>query len=400
MQPIDAQTRLFIEQNRDADVARLALKAARRTDIDLALALTQIEGRQRLAAKVPSWAAVPDLRYPPRLSLEQCSGEAAARYKARLVARLVGRRTAMADLTGGLGVDFAFLAPLFGRAIYVERRPELCALARHNLPLLGVAGAEVVEADAAGALDSLPPLDLVFADPARRDTAGRKTVHLADCEPDVALLAPRLLAKADVVLLKLSPMLDLSEAVGALPHVAEVHVVADRGECKDLLVVMRRGAAGDPLIVCADGGFAFRLPEEAAARPRYARRPLTYLYEPEASVLKAGAFRLTAVRYGLEKLHPNSHLYTADRLVPDFPGRTFRVTAVGGMGKRAVRALLGGTAKANLAVRNFPATVAELRRRLKLADGGDTYLFATTLTDGAHVLIRCDKAAPSVQPCR
>ena len=168
MEELNEATRRFIEAHRRDDIARLALQLTGCTDIDARLALTQIEGWQRLQAKVPSWATQPDLRYPPRLSLEQCSGEAAARYKVRLVQRLVSHRDGMADLTGGLGVDFAFLAPLFRRAVYVERQAVLCRLARHNLPLVGAPHAEVKEADAVAALDSLPPLDLLFIDPARR----------------------------------------------------------------------------------------------------------------------------------------------------------------------------------------------------------------------------------------
>lgn len=392
MEPLDEKTRLFIEQNQHADVAALALKLAGRTDIDSTLALQQIEGRQRLAAKVPSWAAVDRLRFPQRLSLEQCSGEHAARYKARLAAGLDIPHGAMADLTGGFGVDFAHLAPLFDRAFYVERSAELCDTVRHNLPLLGVKNAEVIAGDAADILPTLPALDLIFVDPARRDSAGRKTVALADCTPDIGHLAPALLSKAPAVMVKLSPMIDLHEAAAGLPGVAEIHVVADRGECKEVLILLRQNAGGEPRIICADGNFAFTASEEAAAATSYATAVGRYLYEPDASVLKAGAFRLTAQRYGVQKLHPNSHLYTAAHLVPDFPGRSFAVTASGGTGRRDLRVLLSGLTKANITVRNFPATVAELRKRWKLRDGGDTYLFATTLATGCHCLIACRKA--------
>lgn len=392
MEPSDEKTRLFIEQNLHADIATLALKLAGRTDIDTTLALRQIEGRQRLAAKVPSWAALQELRFPQRLSLEQCSGEHAARYKARLAADLSIPHGAMADLTGGFGVDFAHLAPLFGRAFYVERSAELCDIVRHNLPILGVRNAEVIEGDATDVLHTLPALDLIFVDPARRDGAGRKTVALADCTPDVGHLAPALLRKAPAVLVKLSPMIDLHEAAAGLHGVAEIHVVADHGECKEVLILLRQGASGEPRIVCADGRFVFTASEEAAATTSYATAVGRYLYEPGSSVLKAGAFRLTAQRYGVQKLHPNSHLYTADHLVPDFPGRSFAVTASGGTGRRDLRNLLSGLTKANITVRNFPATVAELRKRWKLRDGGDTYLFATTLASGGHSLIACHKA--------
>ena len=332
-----------------------------------------------------------DLRFPQRLPLEQCSGEEAALYKTRLVRRLGGTFGKMADLTGGFGVDFAHLAPLFSRAFYVEQSGELCDAVRHNLPLLGVKNAEIIEGNSTALLPSLPPLDFIFIDPARRDGAGRKTVALSDCTPDVSRLAPALLAKAPTVLIKLSPMLDLREVATGLPHVTEIHVVAHHGECKEVLALLQRGELVEPRIFCADGRFVFTSKDEAASAPSYTDTIGPYLYEPEASVLKAGAFRLTALRYGMKKLHPNSHLYTADQFVTDFPGRTFKVVSSCGTGRRDMQTAMRGITQANLTVRNFPATVAELRRRWKLRDGGDFYLFATTLASGEHRLIICRK---------
>lgn len=388
-------TERFILEHRTVRPDRLALMLAGRSDIDTAFVLRQVEGWQRLRTKVPSWAAADGLLYPPRLSLEQCSGEAAARYKAALAARLVPEGGMLADLTGGLGVDFVFMAPHFARAVYVERQAELCRLARHNFPLLGLPAAEIVEADATEYLDRLPPVALLCLDPARRDGAGRKTVFIEDCEPDVVALLPRLLAKSRTVLVKLSPMLDADRAVQMLGCVAEVHAVATGGECRELLLVLRRDAATPCIYAVEDGRtLCFTRREEAEACPQYAAAPAAYLYEPGAAVLKAGAFRLTAVRFGLQKLHLNSHLYTADRLVPDFPGRVFRVVRHTGFGKRELRGFCAGVEAANLTVRNFPATVADLRRRLKLREGGEATWFATTLADGSHVLIDCRRLHP------
>lgn len=383
----------FVRLHREEPVERLALQLAGRKDFDAAYTLRQIEGWQRLRTKVPTWAAVEQLHYPPRLSLEQCSGERAARYKAEVVARLLPEGGAMADLTGGLGVDFSFVARRFRRATYVERSAELCDLARRNFPLLGLGGAEVVEGDGVDYLRRMERVDLLFLDPARRDAAGRKTVRIEDCEPDVAALLPLLLDRAAVVMLKLSPMLDLGGALRTLRHVAEAHVVAVGGECKDLLLILRAGAA-DPCIVVREDEAEFRFTpaEEAAAVALPAAEPETFLYEPGAAVMKAGAFRLMAARFGLKKLHANSHLYTGPEAVEGFPGRRFRVERTSGFGKRELKAFLADTPQANLTVRNFPATVADLRRRLHLRDGGDVYLFATTLSDGRHCLVRCCKA--------
>lgn len=346
-----------------------------------------------MARKLPTWAAA-GLVCPHRLALEQCSGERTASYKGEVAARLFpngGER--MADLTGGLGVDFSILARHFTHALYVERQGALCETARRNFERLRLTQAEVTEGDGREVLRGMPHTDLIYMDPARRDSAGRKTVRIGDCEPDVKALLPLLWEKTDCVLLKLSPMLDLTLAARELGCVAEAHIVGDGGECKELLLVLRPDA-GRYDIVCADGThrFRFRPEEEEAAVAEMADDTGRYLYEPSAALLKAGAFKLTAARYGLRKLHPNTHLYTADHLVDGFPGRCFEVKGVTGFGKRALRDLCRSVEeRANLTVRNFPGTVAELRKRLKLREGGDAYWFATTLADGRHVLIDCRK---------
>lgn len=351
--------------------------------------------------KLPDWAAVPGLLAPPSLSLEQCSGPAAARHKAALVSEcLPGGGDLMADLTGGLGVDFTTLAPLFRRAVYAERNEELCRLAHHNFPLLGVLHAEILHTEAAEALRDIHGADLLYMDPARRDAAGRRTLLVEDCTPDATRLLPEMLTRSRFVLLKLAPMLDIKRALTSLGRPAErVDIVAVGGECKELLFLFRSDApteaeaAAEPLITCVDDNytFAFRPAEEAGATAECTATVGAYLYEPGAAVLKGGAFKLVAQRFGLRKLHPNSHLYTAETAVEGFPGRRFRVRAVSSFAKREVRRLLADTDRANLAVRNFPGTVAELRKRFKLRDGGAQYWFATTLADRSHVLIATEK---------
>lgn len=384
-----------IHELRKENISRLALRLSGHPDA--AFLLRQVEGWQRLSVKVPSWAAIEDLHYPHRLALEQCSGEAAARYKAELVCRLFPEGgDSMADLTGGLGVDFSFVAPHFKCAAYVERQAELCALAINNFPLLGLNHALVHHADGIEYLRQMQAVDLLFLDPARRDAAGRKTVLLEDCEPKVEELLPLLLEKSRVCILKLSTMLDLHQALQALQCVAEVHVFAEHGECKDLLLVLRQDCNNSdvsPVIHCADDAhrFTFTADEELTAMPTYTSTLGTYLYEPSAAVLKAGAFKSLAQRFDVKKLHPNSHLYTSDTLHADFPGRAFSVERTCGFGKRELKAFCADTAQANLTVRNFPASVADLRKRLKLREGGNAYWFATTLADDSHCLIACRK---------
>lgn len=383
---------------RNIPVSQLALQLAGRKDIDVPHVLRQVEGWQRLRHKVPSWTEVEGLEYPQRLALEQCSGEAAARFKAEMVERLLkdddiqgGRSLSMTDLTGGLGVDFSFLAPLFNEATYVERQEELCRLARHNFPLLGLQNARIVCADAKDYLRQMQPVDLIFLDPARRDGAGRKTVRMEDCEPDVCHLLPLLLQKAHHIVLKLSPMLDIAAALEALGCVGQVGVVSAGGECKDLVLLLSANAAS-PVITVREGTetFEFLPQQEAEATPHYATECGMYLYEPGPALLKAGCFKLIATRFGLQKLHPHSHLYTGDIYLPHFPGRSFRVEKVFSFGKQDLKQLRSQIASANITVRNFPTTVDKLRAKLKLHDGGNHYLFATTLHNQSHVLILCE----------
>lgn len=398
---LNEETLRFIRQHAADDARTLALHAHPEPGVDLPAAVAQIAGRKVLAAKVPAWAAVDDIVCPPRLSLEQCSSEATARHKVGIVQRFGGKRQRLADLTGGLGVDCSFLAPLFEEVDYVERQEVLCELAAYNFPRLGLTHIRVHRAEATEFLEGLSA-DWIFLDPARRDAHGGKTVALADCEPDVTRLEDRLLACAPRVLLKLSPMLDLTLALHTLHSVREAHVVAVDNECKELLLILERGCTAeidDLPVSCAnldatgEAGrvFTFTRRHEQAATCPLADAPLAWLYEPNAALLKAGAFRCLADAYGVEKLHPSSHLYTSDRPVPDFPGRTFRIEGWCGFGKKEIKSLLGGIGQANLSVRNFPDTVAGLRRRLHLPEGGDTYLFATTLADGRKVLIRGEK---------
>ncbi len=395
----NGQTQAFVRQHCDDDPLRLALQAVRPEGVDMAYALTQIDGRQRMRRKVPSWAAVESIVYPQHLSVEQCSSEATARYKASVVSTAGGHKS-LADLTGGMGVDCYFMHSAFAETTYVERRQELADIAGHNFKALGADNISAICADGTDYLRSMEPVDWLFMDPARRSGSGAKTVALSDCEPDVVPLLPLLLQKAGHVMLKLSPMLDISMALRQMEHATEVHVVAVDNECKELLVVMDRDGcltAENVAVHCVNllhsgtsQTFTFCKSDEQD-ECQYACTIAKYLYEPNAAVLKAGAYRSIARKYGLGKLHPSSHLYTSDTLVSDFPGRTFAVEGYGSMSRTDQRRLLDGTTKANLAIRNFPSSVAELRKRLHLADGGDVYLFATTMADGRKVLVRCSK---------
>lgn len=398
MKELSPETLAFIDSHRGDDVRTLALQAKKYPAVDMAEAVVQIAGYQIAEKKVPLWAQTAGIRYPQHLSMEQCSSEVTARYKASLVSG-----DTLTDLTAGWGVDCSFLARNFRCADYVERQETLCWIAAHNFPLLGLPHVRIHCADAVEYLQSMEPVDCLFLDPARRDSHGGKTVAIAECEPDVCRLEPLLVEKGKTVMIKLSPMLDMASALRDLQYVRRIHVVSVNNECKELIILLRKApdeeeaAAGEVIISCEQvvnnsvhQHFQFTFSEEKSAGCPLAESVGNYLYEPGAALLKAGPYRLLATRYGVEKLHPNSHLYTSSGLV-DFPGRRFRVTAVSGFGKKDLKVLLEGVEKANLTVRNFPSSVAELRKKLKLKEGGDTYLFATTLASGEKVLIRGEK---------
>lgn len=389
---LSPETLRFIEENSRADVRSLALQAKKYPQVDMAMAVVQIAGRQIAEAKVPSWCQVEGLLYPKHLSMEQCSSEATAIYKAGLV-----EGDAFADLTGGFGIDCSFLSRKFKQADYVERQAELCELARHNFPLLGL-NIGVHNEDGVEYLKRMQPVDCLFLDPARRDGHGGKTVAISDCEPDVSALEDLLVEKARTVMVKLSPMLDLSLALKTLKNVREVHVVSVNNECKELLLILQKQSiSSDVSIHCEHivndlhQHFVFTQELERTSDCPLAKEVGTYLYEPNASILKTGAYRSLTQSYEVKKLHASSHLYTSSFFIEDFPGRRFQVEAVSGFGKKELKTFLQGMEKANITIRNFPSSVAELRKRLKLKEGGEDYIFATTLADESKVLIKCKR---------
>lgn len=392
---LSPETRLFIGEHRTDDVRSLALQARKYPNVDMPVAITQIAGRQIAAEKIPSWKEIEDILYPKHLSLEQCSSEITARYKATLL-----QGASLTDLTGGFGIDCAFLAPGFQSVTYVERQEELCEIAAHNFPILNLPHITVRHQDGVEYLNQMSPVDCIFLDPARRNEHGGKTVAISDCEPNVSKLEELLLSKARRILIKLSPMLDLSLALKELRHTAEVHIISVNNECKELLLTLGHTQPEEIPVHCinlstkagqAEQHFTFTREQEQRSECTYTSTPGNYLYEPNASLLKAGAFRTLASAFPARKLHPNSHLYTSDTLIENFPGRAFRILDSCTFNKKEIKEKLADLRQANLTVRNFPATVAELRRRIKIAEGGDTYLFATTLNDGQRVLIRCEK---------
>ena len=389
----------FIREHADADVRRLALQGAKNPEVDLTFALDQIAGRQKAKTKLPSWATIDGIVWPPHLSMEQCSSEQTARYKALIV----GKGALIVDLTAGFGVDMAFMSQGFQRAIHVERQASLCAISSENYKLLGLNQIEVVCADGIDYLHQLDHADLIFLDPARRDDHGARTYGIADCTPNVLELRDELLQKADRVMLKLSPMLDWRKAVEDLGNVSEVHIVSVDNECKELVVILeesgKRKVEREYIVNCvnllSEGSsqhFSFHFPLSSFHKTSsIIHLPSYFLFEPNASIMKAGCFAALEQRFGVQQLDKNSHLFVADHDISDFPGRRFVIEKTTSMNKRELKAALAGIDRANITVRNFPMSVVELRKRLKLKDGGNLYLFATTVAGNQHQLFLCRK---------
>ena len=446
-------TQDFIRQHQDDDVRQLAFLGSKYPEVDMPFALDQIRGRKMARVKLPRWASLEGIIYPPHISMEQCSSESTALYKAELAARLLGlpassfsEEIEFVDLTGGFGVDFSYIATRLGvKSMYVERQAHLCEAAKENFERLGLKNAIVKNGDGIEVLHSFLPkkddvasaddslgitydqplsllktnlgLKIIFIDPARRDDAGNKVVSLKDCTPDVTVLQEEMLLKADYVIVKLSPMLDWHRAISELSHVREVHIISVNNECKELLLVLSARNMGDMeassadgevkhagnlRIYCVNDAQSFVCDESDMETSPVKIAPSTfeemqYLYEPNASLMKAGCFGVLSGRYDARMLSKNSHLFVSREPIAAFPGRSFRIIAVSSFNKKELKRHLSGITKANIATRNFPLSVAELRKRLKLKDGGETYIFATTLSDESHVLVITEKACQKIK---
>ena len=519
----------FIRQHQDDDVRQLAFLGSKYPEVDMPFALDQIRGRKMARVKLSRWASIDGIIYPPHISMEQCSSEQTALYKAELAARLLGlspsssengeekekesenasnlhlseicefagkgavdsefakneatckkqqilteskenvneikeephegdfsEETGFVDLTGGFGVDFSYIASRLGvKSMYVERQAHLCEAAKENFGRLGLKNAIVKNGDGIEVLHSFASkkddaaseslgitedqsrsllktnlgLKLIFIDPARRDDAGNKVVSLKDCTPDVTLLQEEMLSKADYVIIKLSPMLDWHRAVSELNCVKEVHIISVNNECKELLLVLsarnKGGNVGSNSFPVQDNGSVLlsvedfghpgnlriysindsqsfvcdemEMEESSVKIAPFTFEEMQYLYEPNASLMKAGCFSVLSKRYGARMLSKNSHLFVSRDLIAAFPGRSFRIIAISSFNKKELKRHLSGITKANIATRNFPLSVAELRKRLKLKDGGETYIFATALSDESHVLVITEKACPKIK---
>ena len=377
----------FIRIHANEDVRQLAFLGKKNPEVDMAYALDQIAGRQKARIKIPSWAATDGIVYPPHISMEQCSSEQTARYKAKIA----GKGTRIVDLTAGFGVDMAFMSARFKEAVHVEQQSQLCAISSENYKRLGLHHIQVICSDGVTYLHQMEHADLIFIDPARRDQHGGRTYGIADCTPNVLEIIDEMLEKADRVMIKLSPMLDWQKAVSDVGHVSEVHIVSVGNECKELLLVVEKEDKPFQVFCVNDDSVFSYHPNDEIGDFCPQTESYNYLYEPNASVMKAGCFNLISKHFGISQPDANSHLYLSDKMIEGFPGRGFVIERICTMNKRELKETLTGIDKANIATRNFPLSVADLRKRLKLKDGGEVYIFATTDAKRGHLLMVCRK---------
>ncbi|MBD1398179.1 hypothetical protein H9Q13_13475 [Pontibacter sp. JH31] len=397
MKPYTQQEQAFIQQHQHRSPAELMLQASRYPNLPVADLVKQIQARQKAADKLPTWVTNTDVVFPVAVSVEQSSSEAAAAFKASFFSGKL-----LIDLTGGFGVDSFYFARQFERVVHIEQNSELSEVAAHNFRLLGADNVEALNSTAEDFLQTFEgKADVLYLDPARRGERAEKVHLLQDCEPDVLRLLPLLLQKANAVLLKTSPMLDIDLAVEQLGTVTKVWVVALQNECKEVLYLIEPSAGIEPELhtvnILSNGTsqkLSFTKSQEDQAKAGFAD-PQRYLYEPNSAILKSGAYRSVAIQYGLQKLHPNSHLYTSAVLLPDFPGRIFECQGVGRYNKKELLARLPSR-KANITVRNFPESVADIRKKTCIKEGGTDYLFFTTDMHQKPIVVYCRKAIPTV----
>ena len=395
-------TEQFIREHRTDDVRKLAL-ASHPKNIDLQYALTQISGWQAAKSKLPLWADTDGIIYPKHLSMEQCTSQHIAQYKASQVENLLGPGFRMADFTGGFGVDCFYISRSAANTCYNEMSSELCDIARNNFKILERPDIAVTCGSAEDFIKTCntDTLGLIYIDPARRGNAGQKLISISECQPDAVALQDDLLRVSHYVMLKLSPMLDISRALTEMHHVSRIMVIGLEGECKEITLLLQRGFNAEPTITAVDINSNGK-PEMTVSSTKSADnalplpivlpeqlRPGTFISEPSAPYMKSALFRTIAARTGTALLHPDTHLFWSVKKPENFPGRTFKLEGIIPFDKRSLSTLI--KTQANLSVRNFPETAPQLQKSLKLKDGGTRYLIATTLSDSKRVLLNLQK---------
>lgn len=386
---ISPEVQRFIAQHENDDETQLVLRHQTLFGLPARIIASQIAARKKAVKKLPTYYNAPGIVYPPPINLEQSSSEQTAAFKASLVQDLFPdtKNLTIADLTGGFGVDTFFFSKICKTVHYVEPDLSLLETARHNHKQLNAGNIVYHNATAENFLDTTTAsFDIVFIDPSRRLETRKKVLTLQESKPDVTLLQNSIFNRTTVLLIKTSPLLDIQAALNVLQFVKKVTVVSVDNECKEVLFLCERNFVNEPVVEAVNieradtRVFSFRYSEERNAAVSFSD-PLLYLYEPHASLMKAGAFKTVASRFSLRKLHPNTHLYTSETLIPDFPGRIFKVEGTIKPEPRSVQKFFAD-GKANVTIRNYPLTVEQLKKRTGLKDGGDRYAIGCTGISG------------------
>lgn len=377
----------FIQSNLDKPLSEIALLLSKHPELNKHFILNQINGLQKAKLKLPSFYQNKAIVYPIGLSMEQCSSEQTALFKSQLV-----KGISVIDLTGGFGVDAYFFSKQFNKVSYLEQNRELFEVVQHNFEVLN-ASIQCYQTSCEDFLAKNTQLfDLAYIDPSRRDES-KRVFKLAECTPNVIELLPQLLKTAKQIIIKTSPLLDIKQTLNDLQLVSKVWVIAVNNDCKEVLYLVENSKNGNPEIVAVNlskntSTFSFNYENETNTAVDFST-PLSYLYEPNASVLKAGGFKSISAQFKLFKLATNTHLYTSNNLIHNFPGRAFKITHVLEYNEKIVKAL--GLKKANISTRNFPDGIEQIKKRLKITDGGNDYIFATRDSNDRPVLIICEK---------
>lgn len=380
----------FIQNNLNKDIVKLILQQNRFPGLDIKKLANQIKARKKAIYKLPTLVQNKAIFFPPTIAWQQCSSEFTAKYKASLVKG----RTAI-DLTGGFGVDTFYLAQYFEEVTYIEQQKNLSEIVAYNNKILEQENIKVINEDSIKTISKLDNIDLIYLDPARRDENQRKVISLEDSFPNIIELQDELLHRSKKIMLKTSPMLDIHQALRQLKNVTEVHVIAVENECKELIFILNQKSKDKEVaLFCININIngsqdIFKTIYNNNEAIKYSL-PKKYIYDPNKSIHKAQIFNVIGNHFSLMKIAPNTHLYTSDVLVDNFQGRIFELETILKPSKKMLKKELSG-GKANLIVRNFPETVASLKKKLKIQDGGSQYLIAVSLENSDKVLLKCER---------
>ena len=372
------EVQAFIREHENDDEKKLVLQHREILGMPAPVIAEQIIGRRKAKTKIPLYYITAGIIYPPGINLEQSSSEETAVFKANSLHAITGEGKTLADLTGGFGIDSLFLSRAFEKVYYIEPNAPLLSAVQHNHEILQAKNIDYRNTTAAEFLTAFPEkLDCIFIDPSRRTKSNQKVFKLSDCEPDVPVLLSAIFQKTNCLLVKTAPLLDIQQGIRELKNVEKVWVVSVKNDCKELLFFCRKDFVGEPTVTAInlqtdEVELEFRLSEEKESVSEFSE-PLTYLYEPNASILKAGAFKLVGDRFSVLKIHPSTHLYTSHDLIQNFPGRIFKLIKPVKAEPKNIKSVFA-EGKANVITRNYPTSPEGLKKKTKLKDGGDLYL--------------------------